>query len=99
MGVSEVTLKVEVICSDAAFHQKEFRDSRFGTHRCAHDIGVSFDLRITDSQWKHVVCHDAVFIIYQAELKGSMLDTTSKFSGVLASPSHRYTSFDGDVCV
>ena len=99
MGVSEVTLKVEVVCSEAAYHQKEFRDSRLGTRRCAHDIDVSFDLRITDSQWKHVVCHDAVFIVYQAELRGSMLDTTSKFSGVLASPSHRYSSFDGDVCV
>ena len=99
MGVSEVTLKVEVVCSEAAYHQKEFRDSSLGTRRCAHDIDVSFDLRITDSQWKHVVCHDAVFIVYQAELRGSMLDTTSKFSGVLASPSHRYSSFDGDVCV
>ena len=99
MGSSEVTLRVEIVRSDEDHHQNSFRDAAFRGMRCAHDIDSAFDLRISDSQWKHVACHDDVFIVYQAVLKGTLLDATGIFSGVLTSPFRRYAGFDGEVAV
>jgi len=48
-------------------------------------------------QWKHVASHDDTFIVFQAEMKGKLLDVTGVYSGVLASPQNRITAMDHDV--
>ena len=99
MGSNEVTVAVELLRTDECHHQIGFGQLLFELRRCPHDIDVHFELRMTANQWSHVARHGDVFIVFQAELKGSLLDTTSKRSGILAVPSLRLESMDDEMYI
>ena len=98
MGSNEIMVDVRIVRHGGPAHQKSFRDCQFHRKRCAHDICDDFQVRMTDSQWRHIAQHDDRFILYQAAVRGRVLDVTTKNSGMLASPANRIHSMDHDVC-
>ena len=97
MGAGEVTVKVTVVRGDFNHHQKGFGIMQYELRGCAHDIDLSFDVRMTMNQWQHVGSLDETFILFQAELKGRLLDATVNGSGIMTSPSMRITGMGDDV--
>ena len=89
MSITDVLVNVEIQRLDMPHHQTGFGDILYSLRRCSHDIDLFFTVKMTSSQWKHVAAMDETFVIFQAEMKGSVLDVTGKGSGVLASPHRR----------
>eukprot|EP00435_Cladocopium_sp_Y103_P014540 s2444_g3.t1 len=81
---------------EGSCNRDDFRHVSFASRKCAHDLDVKIEIRMTSDQWEHVACKSRRFLVVNAELKGSMLDTTSVISGVLASPEARVRDTSGD---
>ena len=96
MGSGEVHLQV-MISRDGASHQTGFGPMMFQLRRCAHDVDLHFKLRISDNQWQHVASRHERFIIYEARLKGRLLDCTCEGPGIISSPDLRESFTDENV--
>ena len=88
MSNAYVLVNVKVLREGTA-HQSGFGNMTFGVRRCAHDIDLSFQVRMSMNQWDHVCSKNMDFIVYQGVLKGFELDVRSKPSGVLTTPGNR----------
>ena len=96
MGPSEVNVKIEILRNHVDYHQTGFGNLMFELRRCPHEIDLHVEPRMTTNQWVHVAMHDDVFILFQAELKGNLLDVTSRRSGILSYPGLRTGSMDDE---
>ena len=99
MSTTDVLVHVEIQRSDSSHHQKGFGEILYTLRRCPHDIDLFFTVKMTSSQWKHVAAHDDMFILFQAELKGSVLDVTRNGAGVIAKPGNRLVVHEEGVMV
>lgn len=96
MGSGEVHLQVK-LCREGSFHQAGFGPMLFQLRRCAHDVDLHFKLRISDNQWQHVASRHDRFVLFQAKLKGRLLDCTTDGSGIISSPDLREASTNENV--
>eukprot|EP00435_Cladocopium_sp_Y103_P060985 s320_g22.t1 len=74
----------------------DFRNCPFAPKRCAHDIESKVVIRMSADQWDHVACKSHRFLAVNAELRGTMLDTTMIGSGIMASPETRMSDGTSD---
>lgn len=94
MSSSEVHVDVKLVTSGIC-HQEKFGIFSLRHDRCAHDVADGFRVRMSINQWTHVVSGHERFILFQAKLKGDLLDATVPGAGVMASPDKRILS-DGE---
>ena len=94
MSSGEVVVAVKLI-RDGVCHQRGFGPFIYPLRQCVHDLDVNFRVRMTSNQWQHVASQHEKFVLFQAKLKGDLLDTTVHGSGVICSPDRR-SDLNGD---